>query len=290
MIHIKRLSECTLTDAVIAWNKGFEGYFFDMTTTVEQFTRRMVLEGLSPTISVIAYDRNRPVGLILNGIRLINGKKVAWNGGTGVDPEYRGKGVSKKLIEAALAIYEEENVDIATLEAVKGNKKAISLYEKYGYKTVDELVHLQHKGELSKDAFLSKNNSFTYIKGIPIDVSHVPFYQELIPWQTQWNSVRDGESILALDENETIVGYVIFKRVFTDEGVLQTIVLLQCEAEPSHDHSEDIVSNLLQIVYGPSALNIVRTAANISLTNKLLQSRLKHEGFIVKAEQVFMVK
>ena len=129
MITIKRLSQCTLEDAVVAWNKGFEGYYFDMTTTVDFFTRRLILEGLSPSLSVIAYDDERPVGIILNGIRLINGKKVSWNGGTGVDPEYRGKGVGKKLIEAVLAIYEVEGVEVATLEAVKENVKAISLYE-----------------------------------------------------------------------------------------------------------------------------------------------------------------
>nr|WP_309100115.1 hypothetical protein [Fredinandcohnia onubensis] len=62
MITIKRLSQCTLEDAVVAWNKGFEGYYFDMTTTVDFFTRRLILEGLSPTLSVIAYDEERPVG------------------------------------------------------------------------------------------------------------------------------------------------------------------------------------------------------------------------------------
>ncbi|MEH7224960.1 GNAT family N-acetyltransferase [Bacillus sp. JJ1566] len=290
MITIKRLSECTLEDAVVAWNKGFEGYYFDMTTTVDLFTRRLILEGLSPTLSVIAYDGDRPVGLILNGIRLINGKKVSWNGGTGVDPEYRGKGVGKELIEAVLAIYENEGVEVATLEAVKDNVKAISLYEKAGYKIVDEIVHLQHTDQLSKDAFLSGKNQFTLIKGIPIDASQVPFYKAMVPWQTQWNNARDGESILALDENEAIVGYAIFKRLFNEEGTLQSIILFQCEAEPSHHQKEDIVRDLLRMIYSQTNLNVARTAANISMSNKILRDLLEKEGFKVKAEQVFMIK
>ncbi|MEH7388344.1 GNAT family N-acetyltransferase [Bacillus sp. JJ1521] len=290
MIAIKRLSESTLEDAVVAWNKGFEGYYFDMTTTIDHFTRRLILEGLSPTLSVIAYDGDRPVGLILNGIRLINGKKVSWNGGTGVDPEYRRKGVGKKLIEAVLAIYEDEGVEIATLEAVKENVKAISLYEKVGYQIIDELVHLQHPDELSKDAFLSENKQFTFIKGIPIDASQVPFYKAMVSWQTQWNNARDGESILALDEDKAIAGYAIYKRLFNEEGKLQSIILLQCEAEPSHDRKQDIVNGLLSMVYRPMALNVGRTAANISVSNKILRNLLEKEGFKVKAEQVFMVK
>ncbi|MDR4886908.1 GNAT family N-acetyltransferase [Fredinandcohnia sp. QZ13] len=290
MITIKRLSECTLEDAVVAWNKGFEGYYFDMTTTVDLFTRRMILEGLSPTLSVIAYDGERPVGLILNGIRFINGKKVSWNGGTGVDPEYRGKGVGKKLMEATLALYETEGVEVSTLEAVKGNDKAITLYEKVGYNIVDGLIHLQHTGELSGDAFLSENNQFTFKKGIPIDASQVPFYKAMVPWQTQWNNARDGESLLALDENDTVIGYAIFKRLFNEEGKLQSIILLQCETEPSQDKKEDIVRELLQRVFGQTNLNVARTAANVSVSNKILRELLENAGFKVKAEQVFMVK
>src|SRR5690606_28819443 len=129
--------------AVEAWNKGFEGYYFDATTTVDQFTNRMVLEGLSPSLSILAFDCDKPVGLILNGVRMIDGKKVAWNGGTGVAKDYRRNGVGKQLMDATLAIYEEEGVQIATLEAIKQNEKAIKLYENKGYKIVDELVHLQ---------------------------------------------------------------------------------------------------------------------------------------------------
>ncbi|WP_010283245.1 GNAT family N-acetyltransferase [Bacillus timonensis] len=290
MITIKRLSQCNLEDAVVAWNKGFEGYYFDMTMTVDLFTRRMILEGLSPSLSVIAYDKERPIGIILNGIRLINGKKISWNGGTGVDPEYRGKGVSKKLIEAVLAIYEEENVEVATLEAVKENVRAIALYEKFGYKTVDELVHLQNMDGLSKDAFLLENGQYAFKKGLPIDASKVPFYKALVPWQTQWNNARDGESILALDDNKAIVGYAIFKRLFNEEGNLQSIILLQCESEPSNNRKEDIVRNLLRMVYVPTDFHVVRTAANLSMSNKIVRDLLEKEGFKVKAKQVFMVK
>ena len=40
-------------------------------------------EGLSPRLSVVAFKNNEPVGIVKNGIREIDGKKVAWNCGTG---------------------------------------------------------------------------------------------------------------------------------------------------------------------------------------------------------------
>ncbi|MFS0861824.1 GNAT family N-acetyltransferase [Fredinandcohnia sp. 179-A 10B2 NHS] len=290
MITIKRLSDCTLEDAVYAWNRGFEGYYFTMNTTVDLFTRRLILEGLSPTLSVIAYDGTTPVGIILNGVRLINGKKVSWNGGTGVAPEYRGKGVGKQLMEAILAIYEEEGVDVATLEAISENKKAITLYEKVGYKVIDDLVHLQHNGSLANGAFSTEDVGYTYVKGLPIDASKLSFYKAMVPWQTQWNNARDGESLLTLDEKGNVIGYAIFKRHFNEEGQLQAIILYQCEAAPSIEDKEGVVRGLLQRVYGSSELELLRSAGNISTSNKILCELLKNEGFSVKAEQVFMIK
>ncbi|MFT4412339.1 GNAT family N-acetyltransferase [Fredinandcohnia humi] len=289
MITIKRLSECSLQDAVHAWNKGFEGYYFNMTTTVDLFTRRMILEGLSPTLSIVAYDEDKPVGLILNGVRLIDGKKVSWNGGTGVDPEYRGKGVGKLLMDEMLAIYEEEGIDVATLEAIKENDRAIKLYEKMGYKVVDNLVQLQHTGSLSEKAF-STETTFTYRRGIPIDASTVPFYKSMVPWQTQWNNARDGESLVAVDESGEAVGYAIYKRHFNDEGKLVALILFQCEAAPEYENKEAVVKALLHEVYGPFDIEVLRSAGNISATNEILRKFLKIEGFEVKAEQVFMIK
>ena len=117
-----------------------------------------------------------------------------------------------------------------------------------------------------------------------------PFYKALVPWQTQWSNARDGESILALDENKNVVGYAIFKRLFNEEGTLQSIILFQCEAEPSHLLKEDIVRNLLSMVYKTTSQPVVRTAANISMLNNILRELLEKEGFNVKAEQVFMIK
>ncbi|MGN7296457.1 hypothetical protein [Ferdinandcohnia sp. SAFN-114] len=143
---------------------------------------------------------------------------------------------------------------------------------------------------MSKDAFLSDNHCSTYKKGIPIDAIQAPFYKALVPWQTQWNNARDGESILALDENKNVVGYAIFKRLFNEEGRLQSIILFQCEAEPSHLLKEDIIRNLLCMVYKITSQPVVRTAANISMSNNILRELLEKEGFNVKAEQVFMIK
>ncbi len=134
-----------MEEATEAWNKGFEGYALNQEMSVEKFIYRLHTEELSPTLSFIAYDQKEPVGIVLNGFRKVDGKMIAWNGGTGVFASYRGKGIGKLLIHHALEIYQQEGANIATLEALIDNYPAIKLYESQGYKMVDVLSIMERK-------------------------------------------------------------------------------------------------------------------------------------------------
>ena len=107
MIEIRRMSECTWKEAVGVWNEGFQDYFADVKMDADTFTARLAREGLSPDLSIVAFHDGRPVGILLNGIRSIAGKRMAWNGGTAVVPRRRRSGVGKALLEAAIRIYRE---------------------------------------------------------------------------------------------------------------------------------------------------------------------------------------
>ena len=54
----------------------------------------------------------------------------------GVDPEHRGKGYAKKLMEHMLEACSSKGVKIYSLEVRVSNQSAISLYERYGFKQV----------------------------------------------------------------------------------------------------------------------------------------------------------
>ncbi|WBX78780.1 hypothetical protein PD280_13060 [Virgibacillus salarius] len=77
MIKIKRLIDCTIAEAVKSWNEGFAGYYIDTTTTPENLIKRMVNEDLSPLLSIVAFKDNQPIGIVMNGVRKVKGKKVA---------------------------------------------------------------------------------------------------------------------------------------------------------------------------------------------------------------------
>jgi GNAT superfamily N-acetyltransferase len=288
--EIRLLSKCSFDEALWVWNQGFQGYFVDMTLTLDSFLGRLISEGISPEYSLIALDDDRPVGLLLNGMRTIAGKKTAWNGGTGVIPEFRRQGVGKTLMRAALELYQRENVDVATLEAVAENEKAILLYLQFGYKINDNLIFLQHEGSLSR-RFSNNDSPYSIRKVSPYNVGQLSFYREAVPWQAHWQSVnlKHGEALVVVDSSNVEVGYALYKKRCDETGAVNSIALYQCEAHPEREDSRSIVEFALDQAFGPGELECRRSTYNLSKSNQLVMTILEDAGFTTFIEQVEMI-
>lgn len=280
-IQIKRLTECTIQEIITAWNRGFEGYFVKLEMTPELFFNRLVNEGLSLPHSVVAFDGKEPVAIVMNGFREINGKKTAWNGGTGIATDYRGKGISTFLMEEILKIYHEEGCEVATLEAIKENERAIRLYKRFGYEITDSLVYLT--GPLE-----GKNHSTLKAKTIrPEQLVNYTFYKQDVPWQCQWQSVKSGEAQIYYDSEQNPLGYAIYKRVWNPEGQLEKVFLFQVEllGELTEENIQAIFAAMTEHLDHP----VTYMTVNASQANPVIQYLL-NQGFKKTTEQVQMVK
>lgn len=287
----KRMSELSAEDMVSLWNKGFEGYFLNSTMNLDKFLSRTVNEGLSLEHSLVVYENSDPIGFVMNGFRVIEGKRVAWNGGTGIAAEHRGKGIGKILMERNLQLYREQGAEIALLEALIQNKAAIKLYQSVGYGITEQLISLQYTEALDA-SLLQPNANSRYVtkRGLPVEVKGLSFYRHLSAWQTQWASMKDGESILISDDGDEVIGYALFKRVFGEDGNLTTIALYQCESIPGREDTEDILNAVLSEVYAPVSSSCKRITMNIRDSNKELIGVLERLGFTTFVEQVHMTR
>ncbi|MDP5273928.1 GNAT family N-acetyltransferase [Chengkuizengella axinellae] len=290
MIKIKRLSDCSFQEAVTAWNLGFTGYLTDVQMTLEVFLNRLVTEGLSTELSIIAFDDHKPIGLVLNGIRELDGKKIAWNGGTGVAPEYRHKGLGKRMMEQTLGIYQKQGVDIATLEAIKENEKAIELYKKMGYIIEDQLLIYANNQSFYSNPFKNDFSNYEILKVKPSKIQHIPFYKKGLPWQTQWQSVKSGEGVLVLDKTGICIGYALYKQNENDEGAHVSTMLYQCEILEGRNDELDIAVFLLSHCFSPFDQESKRMVLNLSHKNQVVIKLLYEMGFEKKIEQVYMEK
>src|SRR5436190_5300963 len=287
---IRRLRDCALSDAVAAWNAGFKGYFVDMTLSVEGFVARLHNEGISPELSLLAFIDDRAAGFLLNSIRVNAGVKTAWNGGTGVAPEYRGRGLGKLLVAAALAVYHEHDTYRATLEALANNTAAIKLYQQFGYEVVERLIFLEHAGVVG-DELQCTSTAYHSESVMPYNVGQLGFYRSSVAWQCQWQSLvrNNGEALIVL-ENGMPVGYALYRRRSDEAGRLSGISLHQCEARPDHKDRSGIVTVALQNAFAPLDVSCRRLTHNLRQTNTLVSQTLERAGFTTFVEQVQMEK
>lgn len=290
MATIKRFPACTLEQVVDAWNKGFEGYYFDATTTSDGLTTRLITEGMLPSISIIAFDKDTPIGVILSGKRKAGNVVISWNGGTGVATEYRKKGIGRKMMQSVIDIYHEENVDLATLEAISENTKAISLYEQFGYQVVDQLFHLQHKGSLHNFSW-KKDENVKVRFGSSGEIESSSLYQTLAPWQSYWSHGKGIEILVAEDEFiSEIRGFVTFKKRFNEDGKVVGVTVLQCEVDETSHRSNETLHTLLYTVFAPFEEEAVRMFAYLQESNKRVMEFANEAGFKQVVGQVYMMK
>jgi len=287
-IEVRRLSTRTFDEAVQLWNDGFQGYLVDMTLSLDRYLARLTAEDLLLSRSLVALCDGQPAGFLLNGIRNNAGQKVAWNGGTGVSPEFRGQRVGRALVEAAIQVYKEEEVGHATLEALSGNDAAIALYRKCGYEITERLVILQCAASLPA-SFLDDRSYL--VRSVPAHVvAGLDFYRPDLPWQVQWQSVaaKNGSALIVTDGTGSPVGYALYKRTFTEAGTLAVIALFQCEAKQGRSDASQIVAAALAEVYSPLEVQCRRTTSNLSESNLLVRNCLEGMGFSTFVEQVHM--
>jgi ribosomal protein S18 acetylase RimI-like enzyme len=285
VLVIKRFSELSFNEAISLWNESWKHYFSDMTMDLNRFMQKVTGEGISLENSVVAVYEGKLAGFVLNSFRTINGKQYVWNGGTALTPDFRGMGIGKKLISVCLDIYEEQNVDIARLEAIKENEAAIKLYEKMGYQTFEELAFMQHVGEINE---LKEQGSNVKVKQTEMqEVKSLSFFEPLTAWQTQFQSLKDFSCAIAMDD-EKPVGYTVYKKGFKETGELAGIVLYQCGVNPEYHLKEEATANLINFAFAPAEGAVRRLTMNVPKKDDALNRLLNEAGFTKFVEQVHM--
>ncbi|MFJ5770240.1 GNAT family N-acetyltransferase [Psychrobacillus sp. NPDC093180] len=289
MITFKTMEHLTFKEAHELFTNGFEGYYIPMKMSLDAFVARFGNENLSPALSIIMFEDNNLIGFVLQGIREVDGKKIAWNGGTGIIPAYRGKKLGSLLVEKALHLLKEQNVDIATLEALSINQPAIKLYEKAGYNVIDTLHFLEADGELSFDEEVADEFA---IKRLPaLQVINTGIFPSVVPWQVDpTNTPRvGGEAIIATKENEILAACLVRTKQQYG-GEIEGVTLFQAAIATEKEEGERALQAVLQEgLYFQHSLK--RTTYNLYDHTKKTLPFLQSKGFRnTDISQVFMVK
>ena len=269
MITYKRCDEVDIELIYNAFSIGFSDYIIKLDMPKDFFVKRFFgPEGNSLESSFIALDDNRPVGVVLSGIKEYEGIKTIRCGTLAVDPEYRGNGVSKRLME----LHKEEGINNGCkqlfLEVIVGNDRAINFYKKLNYDKIYDLVYFS----LSDISKLKEKDTMTLEVKI-IDMEELRKPQERIKdvhlnWQNDMEYIEKSEGQLNLGAyiNNKLVGVV---------SINKSSKISYIWVENSLRH-KGVATKLL--VDAAKELNLSKLSAGFP-NNARLEGFLKHIGF-----------
>ena len=209
-MEIKSLEKTDFETLFVAFSKAFADY--DLQLNADELKTMWKRRGFNPKLSFAAFEEKDIVAFTLNGIGNFNGKKMAYDTGTGTLKEYRGKGLAAKIFEHSIPYLKEANINQYLLEVLQHNSKAISVYQKMGFEVTRELNYFfwtnnEIKNEIESPCSVER-----------IDIENHLFVSEFWDfyptWQNSFESINrakeDFVSFGAFVEKK-LVGYCVFE-------------------------------------------------------------------------------
>ncbi len=196
---------------------GFEKAFLDYEIHFEKEEVRSMLKrrGYHPELSFAAFDADEIVAFTFNGIGSFNGLLTAYDTGTGTAQAYRGKGIAKEIFQYSIPYLREAGVRQYLLEVLQNNTKAISVYQKLGFKTTREFDCFRQKKN-GINCFM-EDERILPVKIVPVQVeslTHAFTFFDFSPsWQNSMDSIkRAGFDLVCLGAfvADELVGYCVF--------------------------------------------------------------------------------
>ncbi|MGE8433880.1 GNAT family N-acetyltransferase [Chryseobacterium joostei] len=211
-MEFKTLKNFDVEELLSVFNLSFSDYVVPFHLTRELLDFKIATEKIDLSLSVGAFENDKLVGFILQAEKIENGVGMAYNAGTGVVPEGRGKGLVRKMYDFIIPVLKERNINTLILEVIDGNQKAIRAYENLGFTIVRRL--LCFNGNIS----LTPDRSEIVIKELA-DFQWETFrsFRDIKPsWQGSDFVLKDMKkdcTILGAFKDEILVGYAIYNSI-----------------------------------------------------------------------------
>lgn len=275
MIDFHSLANTSFDHLFLCFQEAFKDY--EMQLNKEQLRVMLLRRGFDPHLSFGASEDGRLVSFTCNGIGSYQGKRTAYDTGTGTIAEYRGRGLATRVFEYSLPFLREAGIGNYLLEVLQHNHKALSVYEKLGFEISREFSYFTQ--ELNKVNLDIGHMDETYqIRDIALDRddSVKDFWDFKPSWQNDFASInRQAGEFLSLGafHNSTLVAYCILESGSGD--------LTQIAVDKSHRRrglASRLLSEILKDVSYPE-LKVINTEVACTSMTKFLESRsLIHRG------------
>jgi len=184
---------------VQTFDEAFADYYIKRKTSCASWLApRCVKNGVDLECSVAALDSERMVGITLVGLDMWQGQSAAFDAATGIIPDYRGRGLARRMFDFALPRLKERGVQKFVLEVLQVNEPAIKAYQRTGFAITREFDCFELK--IADNRAERRTPASLEIRRIGVE-QVLPFIEhaEWIPsWENAFSSIhRASADIMA---------------------------------------------------------------------------------------------
>ena len=282
-LECRFLRESHFDELYNAFLRAFSDYVMPFDLTKDQFRKHIVLNAVDIERSVGWFDQERIVGFTLNGFGVWNDVDTVYDAGTGTLPEYRRRGLSRRMFEKMLPIFKANGYRQCLLEVITENHKAIGLYEKLGFERT-RTVSLLHCPEDVKTA----KPLHAGVELRPIDSPDWQALRTFWDGEPSWQNSTDAidrslgnKHVTGAFVEGTCVGYIIYSN---NVGRVAHIAV-----ERSH-RGRGIGSSLIRSLMENTEANYVPQVINIDRSISSAMTFFENRGFREKLSQYEMIR
>lgn len=210
--EFKTLENTALVELKDCFNEGFSDYAIKFEVTEDYLRTRWQIAKVDFALSGGAFLGEKLVGMVIIAADKINGRMQAHNAATCVIPAARGNNLTARIFDFLFPKFQNNQVQHLQLEVLKGNDKAIKVYERIGLKIERELTYL------TKEKFTqNSNNQKVIIQKIASNTLH--FDANKLPqtraWEVHQRALQhapDSHDVYIATLNDEVVGNAVMVR------------------------------------------------------------------------------
>lgn len=264
-LKIYSLENTSLKEIYDAFMESFSDYEVSVEMPVNQFEEMIISRDIDFKYSVGCFSNRKLVGFILCGYREIDGKRYCYDGGTGIIPGFRRKGIANDLFINLVDLLRKKDINIFLLEVLENNTPAIDLYRKNGFEVQRRLECFQiNRDDISGS--ISNGYIVKYDKAEFMNIENANFQPFVPSWQNQRISILnniENYEYCSVSFNKEIIAFGLVHKKRGD--IPQLRVLKGWE----NRNLEQLIISELRNKTESSVIKFLTLDENISLTKTL---------------------
>lgn len=197
-----------------AFLEAFADYQVDMSSVTETVLRnRYAKNAVDYGLSVGAFDGDRLVGFTIVGADRWRGAPAAFDAGSGIIKEYRGKGLAGQLFDFALPKLRDAGIRKFLLEVIQDNEPAVKAYTKAGFRVTREFDCFML--DVTGAAIDIRAGSALTVKAVKKDI--LSEFEAALDWEPSWENsfaaiqrIPDEVLMLGAFDGDLPVGLLVY--------------------------------------------------------------------------------